>query len=213
MKLQKNLVVKASHVDILTIYIAPTAALWAPRLCTICSVLYIVMHEQWLSKTIMAMTMTERFKHPRAHNLRRQSSNHRTRLPRLPNHNSLHHALAPHGRPAPQRRQPALPQTPPQHPPGRLQRIADIPPPQPLRLRLPQDIDNDPAGPERFRIGEADVGVGPAAEGVGRRDRLVREQHGDGDEAVAVVGFEEGGGAGVARLDEAVGCGRQGGCV
>lgn len=57
------------------------------------------------------------------------------------------------------------------------------------------------------------MGVRPATEGVGCGDFFVHEQHRDGDEAVAVAGFEEGGGARVVRLDEAVGGCREGGCV
>lgn len=56
------------------------------------------------------------------------------------------------------------------------------------------------------------MGVRPATECVERGDFFVSEQHCDGDEAVGVAGFEEGGGAGVLWLDEAVGGCREGGC-
>lgn len=139
------------------------------------------------------------------------NSNHSTRLPRLPNNNRLHGTHTPHRRPAPQRRQRALPKTLPQNPSGGLQRVTDVPPPQSLRLKLVHDVDDDLAGPERFRVRKAHLGVRPAAEGVGRRGCFVRGQQCDGDEAVGVVGFEEGGGAGVVRLDEAVGACREAG--
>lgn len=140
-------------------------------------------------------------------------SNDSVRLPWLSDNNRLHRTLDPHRRPAPQRRRRALPKTLVQNPAGCLQPVADIPPPQPIRLQLVQDVDDDLAGPEGFRIRKAHIGARPAAEGVGRCDCFVCEQHCDGDEAVGVAGFEEGGGAGVARLDEAVCYCGEGGCV
>ena len=125
------------------------------------------MYEQTLQKYLM--TMTECLLHISAPSPPTNSS-HSARLPRLPDHNRLHSAAIPHGRPAPQRRQRALLQTHSQHPPGCLQRVADVPPAHPLRLHIVHDVDDDLAGPEGFRIREAHVGARAAAEGVGRRD-------------------------------------------
>ena len=75
------------------------------------------------------------------------------------------------------------------------------------------DVENDLARPEGFRVGKAHVGVRPAAEGVGHCDLFIREQDGDGDEAVAIAGLEKGGGARVARLDETAGYCGEAGCV
>lgn len=138
---------------------------------------------------------------------------HRPKHQRLPHNNRLHRPLLPQRRPSPQRRQLALPKTVSQNPLRTLQRLANLQPRQPIRLRLVHEIDNNLARLERFRVREAHGSVWPAAEDVGRVKRFSGEHEVEGAVAVVEAGFVEGAGAGVVRLDEAVGFCCKGGGV